>query len=75
MRPAPEDTARPAAQPDAGPTQAPHGARVLDRTALASSASAYELESDAHGAISASVIVVDTPPGSGPRLHSLREMT
>jgi quercetin dioxygenase-like cupin family protein len=70
MSSAPEDTARPAAQQDVGPKQAPHRARVLDRTALAPSASAYELEGDAYGAIGASVIVVDAPPGGGPKLHT-----
>ena len=70
MSSAPEDTVSPAAPQDAGPTQAPQRARVLDRTALAPSASAYELEGDAYGAIGASVIVVDAPPGSGPKLHT-----
>jgi quercetin dioxygenase-like cupin family protein len=44
-------------------------ARVLDQTDLRQSATAYEFEGYNHGAIGASVIVVDAPPGSGPRLH------
>jgi len=42
---------------------------VLDRTALRHSEIAYEFEGHDHGGIGASVIVVDAPPGSGPRLH------
>jgi hypothetical protein len=69
MSSAPEYNLRPALQQDAGPKQALYRARVLDRTALASSEIAYELEGDDYGAIGASVIVVDAPPGSGPKLH------
>ena len=69
MSSAPEHTLSPASQQDSGPVQALHRARVLDRTDLPQSAMAYEFEGYDHGAIGASVIVVDAPPGSGPRLH------
>ena len=65
----PDNPVSRAAERGVEPAQAPQRARVLDRTALAPSASAYELEGDAYGAIGASVIVVDAPPGNGPRLH------
>ena len=54
---------------DAGPVQAQHRARVLDRANLPHSAIAYEFVGCDHGEVGASVIVVDAPPGSGPRLH------
>jgi quercetin dioxygenase-like cupin family protein len=69
MSSAPEYNLSPVSQQDAGPKQALYRARVLDRTALAPSEIAYELEGDDYGAIGASVIVVDAPPGSGPKLH------
>lgn len=69
MNSAPEHNLSPTSEQDAGPVQALCRARVLDRTALPHSAIAYELEGGDHGAIGASVIVVDAPPGSGPRLH------
>lgn len=69
MNSAPEHNLSPASQQDAGPAQALHRARVLDRTALMPSDTAYEFEGDDYGAIGASVIVVDAPPGSGPKLH------
>jgi mannose-6-phosphate isomerase-like protein (cupin superfamily) len=43
--------------------------RVLDKTDLSPSEIAYEFVGYDHGAIGASVIVVDAPPGSGPKLH------
>ena len=55
---------------DAGPKQALHRARVLKRSDLPHSEIAYELEGDDYGALGASVIVVDAPPGSGPKLHN-----
>jgi quercetin dioxygenase-like cupin family protein len=69
MNPAAEHDLSPASQQDASPAQALQRARVLDRTDLLQSAMAYELEGDDYGAIGASVIVVDAPPGSGPKLH------
>ena len=52
-----------------GPAQVLRSARVLDRTDLPHSETAYELEGGEYGVIGASVIVVDAPPGGGPRLH------
>ena len=69
MNSAPKHTLSPASAQNAGPAQALHRARLLDRTDLPHSEIAYELEGDDYGAIGASVIVVDAPPGSGPRLH------
>ena len=69
MSSAPEHNPGPAVTQDSGPGQALDRVRVLDRTDLRQSATAYEFEGYAHGAIGASVIVVDAPPGSGPRLH------
>jgi quercetin dioxygenase-like cupin family protein len=69
MSSAPEHDLGPAAKQDSGPVQALDRVRVLDQTDLRQSATAYEFEGYAHGAIGASVIVVDAPPGSGPRLH------
>jgi quercetin dioxygenase-like cupin family protein len=68
MRAEPEHTQRPAEQ-DSGPAQALRRARVLERTDLLHSETAYEFQGHNHGEIGASVIVVDGPPGSGPRLH------
>jgi mannose-6-phosphate isomerase-like protein (cupin superfamily) len=42
---------------------------VLTMHALRSGGGSYELEGCAHGDIAASLIFVDGPPGSGPRLH------
>src|SRR5437016_286769 len=69
MSSAPERNQSPAALRDSGPVQALHTACVLERTALRQSEIAYEFEGHDHGEIGASVIVVDAPPGSGPRLH------
>jgi quercetin dioxygenase-like cupin family protein len=54
---------------DAGPAQALRRARVLERTDLMQSESGYEFVGYDHGEIGASVIVIDAPPGSGPKLH------
>ncbi len=58
-----------AAQQDSGAARGLRRARVLDRASLSPSEIAYELEGDTYGAIGASVIVVDAPPGAGPKLH------
>jgi quercetin dioxygenase-like cupin family protein len=44
-------------------------ARVLNRTDLPHGALSYEFEGRVLGDVGASVIVVDAPPGGGPRLH------
>lgn len=46
----------------------PGGARVLDKTDLAHVGSAYEFQGHRHDA-GVSFIVIDAPPGSGPKLH------
>jgi mannose-6-phosphate isomerase-like protein (cupin superfamily) len=58
-----------ASDPGTGPARALRRARVLNRMDLPHSEIAYELEGDDYGVIGASVIVVDAPPGGGPRLH------
>jgi mannose-6-phosphate isomerase-like protein (cupin superfamily) len=65
----PEHNLSPAAEQNPGPAQALHRARVLDRTELMHSETAYEFAGFDHGEIGSSVIVVDAPPGSGPKLH------
>ena len=57
------------AERDSGSRQALRRARLLERTDLRPSEISYEFEGDAHGAIGASFIGVDAPPGSGPKLH------
>ena len=64
-----EHNLSPASEQDARPVQALGRARVLDRTELTHSEIAYELQGFEHGEVGASVIVVDAPPGSGPKLH------
>ena len=59
----------PASEQGSSPARARQRARVLDKTDLSPSEIAYEFVGYDHGAIGASVIVVDAPPGSGPRLH------
>ena len=61
LSPAPEQGSRPA--------QALRRARLLERSELRPSATSYEFMGYDHGEIGASVIVVDAPPGSGPKLH------
>jgi mannose-6-phosphate isomerase-like protein (cupin superfamily) len=69
MSSAPEHHRSPASQQDAGPVQALYRARVLERTDLLQSAISYEFQGRDHGEIGVSAIIVDGPPGSGPRLH------
>jgi len=69
MSSAPEHSPSPTLQHDSASAQSPHRAWVLDRTDLQQSVMAYELEGHNYGEVGASVIVVDAPPGSGPRLH------
>ncbi|HEX5505562.1 MAG TPA: cupin domain-containing protein [Thermomicrobiales bacterium] len=54
---------------DAGPAPPPRRARVLARADLPHTETSYEFAGYDHGEIGASVIVIDAPPGSGPRLH------
>ena len=51
MSSAPERNLSTASQRDSGPAQPLRRARVLDRTDLLQSATAYEFEGDDHGAI------------------------
>ena len=44
-------------------------ARILDKAYLVSSGTAYEFEGHRHGGANVSFIVIDAPPGSGPKLH------
>ncbi len=69
MNPVPENNRSPLSPQDAGSAQARRRPRLLDRADLPHSAIADEVEGDDLGGIGASVIVVDAPPGSGPRLH------
>jgi mannose-6-phosphate isomerase-like protein (cupin superfamily) len=46
----------------------PGGVRVLDKADLAHSETAYEFQGHHHDA-GVSFIVIDAPPGSGPKLH------
>ena len=69
MNSAPKHTLSPASAQDAGPARALHRACLLDRINLPHSEIAYELEGDDHDEIGVSAIVVDAPPGSGPKLH------
>lgn len=46
----------------------PDGARVLDKADLAQSETACEFQGHYHDA-GVSFIVIDAPPGSGPKLH------
>lgn len=69
MSSAPEQNLSRASQQDSGPVQARLRAQVLDRADLPHSAIAYEFAGYTHGEVGASAIVVDAPPGSGPRLH------
>ena len=59
MSSVPEHSLSPTLQHDSAAAQAPHRARVLDRTDLQQSAMAYELEGHNYGEVGASVIVVD----------------
>jgi mannose-6-phosphate isomerase-like protein (cupin superfamily) len=43
--------------------------RIIDIADLARSETAYEFEGHHHGDTSVSFIVIDAPPGSGPKLH------
>ena len=61
MKTEPENHSRPAGEQRA--------AHLLQRTDLAQSETAYEFQGYDHGAIGASFIVVDAPPGSGPKRH------
>lgn len=67
MRVEAEHERSPASEPGAGP--APRRARVLERADLPHSETSYEFAGYDHGEIGASAIVIDAPPGSGPRLH------
>jgi mannose-6-phosphate isomerase-like protein (cupin superfamily) len=58
---APEERSRQAQERDA--------ARIVDRADLAHSETAYEFEGHHHGNANVSFIVIDAPPGSGPKLH------
>ncbi len=44
-------------------------ARVIDASDPAQGGTSYEFEGHRHGGANVSFIVVDAPPGSGPRLH------
>ena len=44
-------------------------ARIVDKADLAQSETAYEFEGHHHGDTNVSFIVIDAPPGSGPKLH------
>jgi quercetin dioxygenase-like cupin family protein len=44
-------------------------ARVIDMSELAHGETSYEFEGHRHGGTGVSFIVVDAPPGGGPRLH------
>ncbi len=44
-------------------------ARILDKADLARSGTAYEFEGHRHGGTNVSFIMIDAPPGSGPRPH------
>jgi mannose-6-phosphate isomerase-like protein (cupin superfamily) len=43
--------------------------RIIDVTDLAHGETSYEFEGHQHGDTGVSFIVVDAPPGSGPKLH------
>ena len=43
--------------------------RIIDIADLAHSETAYEFEGHHHGDTNVSFIVIDAPPGSGPKLH------
>jgi len=43
--------------------------RVIDMSDLAHGGTSYEFEGHRHGGTGVSFIVVDAPPGGGPRLH------
>lgn len=65
----PANPVSPASQQDAAPARALRRARLLERTDLAHGEMSYEFQGYDYGEIGASVIVVDAPPGSGPKLH------
>ncbi|MDP8932046.1 MAG: hypothetical protein M3O70_26635 [Actinomycetota bacterium] len=52
-----------------GRTRKGGAARIIDIVDLAHSETAYEFEGHHHGDTSVSFIVIDAPPGSGPKLH------
>jgi mannose-6-phosphate isomerase-like protein (cupin superfamily) len=43
--------------------------RIIDKTNLAHSGTSYDFEGHHYGDTSVSFILVDAPPGSGPKLH------
>jgi mannose-6-phosphate isomerase-like protein (cupin superfamily) len=44
-------------------------ARILDKADLARSGTAYEFKGHRHGGTNVSFIMIDAPPGSGPKPH------
>lgn len=43
--------------------------RILNKADLAHGETSYEFEGHRHGGTNVSFIVIDAPPGSGPKLH------
>jgi mannose-6-phosphate isomerase-like protein (cupin superfamily) len=71
----PLGTARKEGDLNAGPeeksrrTEESNVVRILNKTDLAHGETSYEFEGRQHGHTNVSVIVIDAPPGSGPKLH------